>query len=106
MVGSINVGKKRIWMTAYNPSDELAKMYCVMLMDMVMEKISDITQEEAHAWLREHYPDTSQYLDMVEAGKTPVRDYESDEHPVRPGSEELDKQIIAFLRKRKARLFV
>lgn len=104
MVGSVDIGDKRVWFTAYNPSDELSKMYCVMIVDMVMELLENMSQEDAHAWLRERYPDTAPYLDLVESGREPIRETPIGEYPVRPGAEALDKQIISFLKKRKARL--
>ena len=98
MITYVDVGKKRIWFTAYNPSDALARLYCVFVVAKFRELMAGVSGEEAHTWLRENVPTAGEYLDQIEAGALPAPEVKRGEFPMTPGAEEIEMQIISHLR--------
>ncbi len=99
MVTSVDVGSKRIWVGTYNPADALSHLYCLYVAARVKELLGSVSAKEAHAWLREHIPDSKAYLDHVDAGGElrPLVPY--GEFPLTPGDERIELEIIGHLRK-------
>ena len=97
MVGEINVGRRRILFTAYNPRDALSLLYCRYV---VHGMLADVSEADVHAWLREHVPDCVPLLDAVEAGQPlPSEVRNLNELPVTPGDERNELRIVAWLRR-------
>ena len=86
----VNIGTKRIWMTAYNPSDVISRAYCVFAVHHAVSRLSEVPLTEVHAWIREHLPKVP--LD----GNVP-RDVPPNSYPVTPGEERFEVPIIAHL---------
>lgn len=101
MVGSVSIGTKEIWFTAYNPSDALSRMYCAYVVGRVAETMDNTPVEEVHAWLRSRFPELSHYLDAVEGGMEPKREVPPGEYPMSPVDAKFEKMIIDFLIARK-----
>ena len=103
MVEPVNVGQRRIMVTAYNPTDALSLLYCRYLLERIATVVGDVTEEEVHAWLRANVPGASELLDMIEEGWELEREVPKGEFPVTPGQEKAELRIIGWL-KREAKL--
>lgn len=97
----VDVGPKRIWVTAYNPSDALADAYCVAVAHLAAERLAGISVTDVHAWLRRNAPEFAGVLEHVEAGGELPRETPAGEYPVTPGLERLQLPIIAELQRRE-----
>ena len=97
MVTDLIVGRKRIWVTAYNPSDALARLYCVYVVARIKELLAKVDEEDVHAWLRENIPGSADYLDWIEQGGRPTPEAGEHEFPLTPGAEEIELQIVSYL---------
>jgi hypothetical protein len=102
-ISNVNIGTKRIWMTAYNPSDELARVYCAFAVSKAASVLRDIPLDEVHGWIRKRFPHLSEMLDAVERGEEVPRDIPIGEYPVTPGQEEFEAPIVTHLMARKKR---
>ncbi|MCP4593907.1 MAG: hypothetical protein GY842_24495 [bacterium] len=99
MIGTLNIGSRRIVVAAYNPRDALALLYCRYVVERSAELLGDVPTADVHAWLREHVPDCAELLDTIEGGAelpSSIRDLK--ELPVTPGEERFELPIIAWLR--------
>ncbi len=101
MIGSVSIGTKEVWIGAYNPSDDLAKMYCAFVLGKMVELLDRTPVDEVHAWLREHFPATETVLAAVEEGKKLKRDVPIGEYPVSPGAIDFEKTVANYLQLRK-----
>lgn len=99
-VSYVDVGPKRIWVTAYNPSDALADAYCVAVANLAAERLAGIAVADVHAWLRRNAPEFAGVLDHVEAGGELPRETPAGEFPVTPGLERMHVPIITEIQRR------
>ncbi len=101
-IRSINVGDRRIHICAYNPSDRIALLYCEFIAERALELLgSTISQADAHAWLRQHRPDSAALLDAVEAGMPPPREVPIGQFPIDPTEAGPQSEIAAHLTTRR-----
>ena len=103
MVEPVNVGAKRVWVTAYNPADALSLLYCRFVLGRLRELLADTTAEEVHAWLRKNVEGVGPYLDKIDDGWKPDREVPIGEFPLTPGNEAMELRIVEWL-KNEARL--
>jgi hypothetical protein len=97
-IRSINVGDKRIHICAYNPSDRLALLYCEFVAARVAELLGPtISQAEAHAWLRQHRPQSAALLTAAEAGIPLPREVPIGQFPIDPTEAGPQAEIAAHL---------
>lgn len=96
-VTSINVGTKRVWVSTYNPSDDLGLLYCLFLANKIQRVVKNISTEEAHSWLRQNVEGSSIILDKVEAGEKLPRQTPPGEFPVSPRHLAFELPIVRFL---------
>ena len=97
---SVDIGTKRIWLTAYNPSDVLAEAYCLFAVQRAVETLRGVPLAEVHGWIREHVPALAPLIDHVEAGGEVPRDVPPGRYPVTPGQERFEAPILAYLKRR------
>ncbi len=101
-IRSINVGDKRIHLCAYNPSDQLARLYCEFVVARAIELLeATVSQADAHAWLRRHRPASAPLLDAVEAGMSPPREVPIGQFPIDPTEAGPQSEIAAYLTARR-----
>jgi len=67
-VVSINVGPKRVQLTAYCPDDELGLLACDYVLARAVELVSGTTEAELQRWLIEHDPAIASLFDKLDAG--------------------------------------
>jgi hypothetical protein len=94
----VDVGSERIFFGTYNPSSPLSRLYCHFVLDKIASALQNVTRDEAHAWIRAHFPQAAELLEHVEAGGTIPTELRPGEYPVTPGLAELEVPIIAALR--------
>jgi len=101
-IADANIGTKRIWLTAYNPSDALAQAYCAFAVARAAEALHGVPLAEVHAWIRERLPELSGVIDAVEAGEKIPRDVPLGSYPLTPGQEGFELPIVAHLQRLRA----
>jgi hypothetical protein len=101
-IADVNIGTKRIWLTAYNPSDALAQAYCAFAVARAAEALRDVPLTEVHAWIRQKLPDLAGVIDAVEAGQEIPRDVPVGSYPLTPGQEVFELPIAAHLTRLRA----
>lgn len=67
-VVSINVGPKRVHLTAYCPDDELGLLACDYVLARAAELLNGSTEAELRKWLIQHDPAIASLFDKLDAG--------------------------------------
>ncbi|HQL53640.1 MAG: hypothetical protein KA383_20060 [Phycisphaerae bacterium] len=67
-VVSINVGPKRVHLTAYCPDDELGLLACDYVMARAVELLNGTTQADLRRWLIERDPAIAALFAKLDAG--------------------------------------
>jgi hypothetical protein len=98
-IADVNIGTKRIWLTAYNPSDALARAYCAFAVARAAKTLRDVPLDEVHAWIREHLPELAGVIDAAEAGQEIPRDVPAGSYPLTPGQEQFELPIASHLQR-------
>jgi len=101
-IADVNIGTKRIWLTAYNPSDALSQAYCAFAVARAAEALRDVPLAEVHAWIRKRLPELAGVVDSVEAGEAIPRDVPVGSYPLTPGQEVFELPIAAHLQRLRA----
>lgn len=101
-IADVNIGTKRIWLTAYNPSDALAQAYCAFAVAKAAEVLRDMPLAEAHAWIRKRLPELASVVDAIETGEEIPRDVHVGSYPLTPGQEGFELPIVAHLQRLRA----
>lgn len=101
-IADVNIGTKRIWLTAYNPSDVLAQAYCAFAVARAAEAVRHVPLAEVHAWIRERLPELAGIVDAAEAGDAIPSDVPPGNYPLTPGQEVFELPIAAHLLRLRA----
>jgi hypothetical protein len=101
-IADVHIGTKRIWLTAYNPSDALAQAYCAFAVARATEALRDAPLAEVHAWIRKQLPELAGIVDAAEAGELIPRDVPVGSYPLTPGQERFELPIAAHLQRLRA----
>ncbi|MEP0848067.1 MAG: hypothetical protein HRF50_14755 [Phycisphaerae bacterium] len=67
-VVSINVGPKRVHLTAYCPDDELGLLACDYVLARAAELLDGTSETELRRWLIERDPEIAELFAMLDAG--------------------------------------
>jgi hypothetical protein len=102
-ITKIDVGGEKVVVATYNPSNLLSRLYCLFVLDKINEALRDVSREEAHAWIREHFPegqhqDLDPMLKFVESGGVMPTELRPGEFPFTPGHAQYESEIVAHLR--------
>jgi hypothetical protein len=93
-VVSINVGPKRVQLTAYCPDDELGLLACDYVLARAAEMLNGTTEVELRRWLIEREPVIAALFAKLDAGwKLP----KSGDFTVDPSNAPAEAQIIRHL---------
>jgi hypothetical protein len=101
-IADVNIGTKRIWLTAYNPSDALAQAYCAFAVARAAAVLREVPLAEVHAWIREQLPGLAAVVDAADAGDPIPRDVPVGSYPLTPGQERFELPIAAHLQRLRA----
>lgn len=99
----VEVGRYRIGLTAYNPTDALSLLYCRFALARAVELLDGTDEATVHAWIREHMPEAGRLLDHAEAGGEFSPSFDPPDYPVTPGEEGPELRIIARLQREARR---
>lgn len=94
-VVSVNVGPKRVWLTAYCPDDALGVAACEFLLGRVSELLGDTPDGEFRRWLIERDEGWAEALRLLDAGFDIDR---TEALPVSPGNVKAEMRIIEAIR--------
>ncbi len=93
-VVAVDVGPKRVHLTAYCPDDALGLLACDFVLGKVKELLNGTTEADLRAWLVQHQPDTAELFEAMDAGWTlPV----NDDLSVDPSNAHVEMQIVKHL---------
>ncbi|MBI5866600.1 MAG: hypothetical protein HZB38_19205 [Planctomycetes bacterium] len=93
-VVSINIGPKRVHLTAYCPDDELGLLACDFVLARVTELLDGTSDEDLRRWLVERDPEIAGLFGKFDAGwKLP----KSGEFTVDPSNAPAEARIIRHL---------
>lgn len=67
-VVSINIGPKRVHLTAYCPDDELGLLACDYVLARVAELLNGTTESDLRRWLAERDPAIAELFAKLDAG--------------------------------------
>jgi len=91
---SINVGPKRVHLTAYCPDDELGLLACDYVLARVAELLDGTSETELRRWLIERDPSIADLFAKLDAGwKLP----KTGDFTVDPGNASAEARIIRHL---------
>jgi hypothetical protein len=96
---SVNVGPKRVWLTAYCPEDALGIAACQFLLGRVGELLSDTPDGEFRGWLIAQDPAWVEVLRLLDEGFALER---TESLPVSPGNVGPELRIIEAIRREAA----
>ncbi|MCG3127397.1 MAG: hypothetical protein CHACPFDD_02257 [Phycisphaerae bacterium] len=93
-VVSINVGPKRVHLTAYCPDDELGLLACDFVLARAAELLDGTSEEEMRRWLIERDPEIAELFGKLDAGwKLP----KNSEFTVDPSNAPAEARIVRHL---------
>lgn len=93
-VVSINIGPKRVHLTAYCPDDELGLLACDYVLARAAELLDGTNEQDLRRWLIERDPAIAELLAKLDAGgKLP----KNDEFTVDAGNAPAEARIIRHL---------
>jgi len=101
-IADVNIGTKRIWLTAYNPSDALSQAYCAFAVARAAETMREVPLAEVHAWIRKRLPELATIVDAADTGQEIPRDVPVGSYPLTPGQEMFELPIAAHLQRLRA----
>ena len=91
---SINIGPKRVHLTAYCPDDELGLLACDYVLGRVAELLAGTTEQELRQWLSARDPAIAELFRKLDAGwKLP----KNDDFTVDPQNVQAETRIIRHL---------
>lgn len=93
----VDIGERRIWLTAYNPADALSLLYCELALAIAREALDGMTAASARAWLEEHVPDTRELFALLDQGWELPREVPIGEFPVSPQDAAYELPIVTQL---------
>lgn len=96
---SINVGPKRVWLTAYCPEDALGVAACEYVLKRVTAVLGDTPEAALRTWLIEQDPAWAEVLRLIDEGFV-LEKIES--LPVSPGNAGPELRIIEAIRREVA----
>lgn len=67
-VVSLNIGPKRVHLTAYCPDDELGLLACEYVLGRAAELLNGTTEGDLRAWLVARQPDMAELFRRLDAG--------------------------------------
>jgi hypothetical protein len=91
---SINVGAKRVHLTAYCPDDELGLLACDYVLARAAELLDGASEQELRRWLIERDPEIARLFAKLDAG---WRLPKSGEFTVDPSNASAEARIIRHL---------
>jgi hypothetical protein len=91
---SINVGTKRVHLTAYCPDDALGLLACDFVLDKAREALDNTAMEELRKWIAEQ-PGGAEFLERLDTGWQLRK---NDPFTVDPNNVTPEVRIIAHLR--------
>lgn len=93
-VVSINIGPKRVHLTAYCPDDELGLLACDYVLARTVEMLNGTTEAELRQWLIERDPAIADLFAKLDAGwKLP----KSGDFTVDPSNAPAEARIVRHL---------
>jgi len=96
-VVAVRIADAIIYLTAWNPRDALAHLYCDMVLERARELMDGTTFAEARTWLEERVPDTRELFEKMDRGLVLQRDVAIGEFPVDPRNALAEARIVAHL---------
>ena len=93
-VVSINVGPKRVHLTAYCPDDELGLLACDYVLARAAEMLDSTSEADLRRWLIERDPAIAELFDKLDSG---WRLPKNGEHTVDPSNAPAEARIIRHL---------
>lgn len=65
---SLNIGDRRVHLTAYCPVDALGILACDYVLAIAKEVLDNTTPAQLRQWLESRQPDTKELFAMIDAG--------------------------------------
>ncbi len=100
---SLDVGRYRVHVTAYNPRDHLSLLYCEYVLGRLREMVQGVTDADVRTWLEAHVPDTRELFALLDEGRELPPLSRPGEYPVDPANAEQELRIITHLKRERMR---
>lgn len=91
----LNIGPRRVHVTAYCPEDELGLIACQYVLGFLKDKLSNVTEEEFRAWLISKDPDYAKLFHLLDSGNFILP--KNDQFAVDPTNVQQELRIIKHL---------